>query len=796
MIEDWPLQLEMPVGVDSKNDFTAFRDAFKLERPYGLSGSPESGFFLATSLRLSTVPTDPGALFHAVIGSLVRFHPATEQSSAFLEVKPLPFELAQLGSRLRNSPLPASFFYGNIELNSSRQFAGDILRARGVKEEDLEERLDRYMAGDLWLLVKAGQALGRGTIDPNLAGRRRLDFSVTDKNGTFLNPAHFFFQWPIVNLSLENHPLITVLRPLQHALVFPAKGRVLFVRRNSATPTPPYDELDKAATNINDALAHAESGDIVLVADNALYNEKLFLPNGVTLTSLGAVGQMNRIQESPPNYPIVSDRNSLASAISIESPGEAPTHVSGFRITGGVRPDTRVIGAGGGIKIRNCLNVEIAYNDIHDNVAISGGGIAVVGCRNISIVGNLIHNNLAMDALGFRGQGGGIYVDVDTSQVVIDDNGIYENSADNFGGGVAVFGQGVAVARSAKVKIVRNLIGGPSDHGNRVNKNRLPIFDSAILDNPQGGAGGIGVYDCFVEILQNKIHHNEANSGGGIEFYVNGGGNVIGNEIDNNFTRQEPAGGDGGGIAVNPTSLTASSADAHRTVLIRNNEIRGNQAADDGGGVYGTIKSILKIEDCNILFNSARNNGGGVRVSTGSRLTMTDTKILNNQANLEDDPLAKRNSGGGGVAMRNSLAEIERCTIALNTTVEFAGGGIYLATFEEEGGLPTMTFDDLLTGPLRFTRAELILKDCEITNNVASGPLGAGAGLYVPYDKYDVHIQILNTTLSPNTASHSDPAKARNVVLQDVSLIKDPLQNDTTLPPLTPLVEFETVLEP
>jgi hypothetical protein len=117
----------------------------------------------------------------------------------------------------------------------------------------------------------------------------------------------------------------------------------------------------------------------------------------------------------------------------------------------------------------------------------------------------------------------------------------------------------------------------------------------------------------------------------------------------------------------------------------------------------------------------------------------------------------------------------------------------------EEGGISipgVPSFDEILTGACRFTRGELLIKDCDITANIASGPLGAGGGLYVTYDNYDIHLKIDQTLLSPNTAEHTDPAKKKNVVLQDLSTIADPIQNDDTLPPLTPLTEFETVLEP
>jgi predicted outer membrane repeat protein len=798
MLEDLILELVMPLGVDPNNDFSKFKDAFKLERQFGLSGTLESGLRISQFLRLSTVPADPGARFHAVIKSEMRFQPAVDNSPPYLELRPFPFPVAQLGVHLRNSPPLFGIMYGNVEPNSASEAALAILVARGVPEEDRQKQLAEYMAGERWLQVNAGDVIGRGAIDANLNGRRRLDLGMYDKHGIYLNPAHFLFQWDKVNHALEGHPLTEMLRPLQHPFVFPTKGRVLFVKQTSPTPAPPYDDFNKAARKINDALDQAQSGDVVLVVDNAFYNEKLFVPNGVSLTSVGAIGKIGRIQQEPPEYPIVSDSSLVSSAIVIDGSGEAPTHVSGFRITGGVGPGATTILNGGGIRIENCQNVEVAHNEIYDNVAVRGGGIAVIGSRRVSIAGNRIRHNVAKDGLSEWGQGGGVFVNLYSADVLIDDNAIYRNTADNFGGGICV-------VQAPGVTISRNLIGGIfASDGNRVIKDRLPFPDSVLLNNPQGGAGGIGVYDCSVDILKNKIYYNQSNSGGGIEFYVNGGGEVIGNEINNNSTRSEvegggfPIGGDGGGMAVNPTSVTLASADRHRRVLVRANEIRRNHAEDDGGGIYATLKSIIDIEDCQIMNNTSRHNGGGIRCSFGTLVNIKNCEVAFNQCNLEQDPDPDvRKSGGGGIALRDSVAQLEQCHVNANEAVGFAGGGVYFVTLKEGGisfpGVPS--FDELLTGMCRFTRGEFLLKDCDITGNTASGPLGAGGGLYVPYDQYDIHLKINQTLLSPNTAQHTDPAKAKNVVLQDKSN-SDPIQNDETLPPLTPLQEFETVLEP
>ncbi|WP_198027321.1 hypothetical protein [Candidatus Paracaedibacter symbiosus] len=239
---------------------------------------------------------------------------------------------------------------------------------------------------------------------------------------------------------------------------------------------------------------------------------------------------------------------------------------------------------------------------------------------------------------------------------------------------------------------------------------------------------------------------------------------------------------------MNNTSISERNANLHQVIEIIDCRIINNVAEDDGGGIYGTAKALLKISGSNteISGNQAKANGGGIRISFGSQLEIQGGTIRNNQANVGGEA-----NGGGGIAARNCRLICRNCTIEGNSTHSWGGGGIFVSTSEEGRGISGVLFEEALRN-YGYSKALLQLDNVTITNNSAT----AGAGLYVLYIKYDVDIQIDNSRLGANLPSHPIPQKNQNVVLEDASNFPDSIINDSHLGSLSPLSHYRNTLSP
>ncbi|MHB9049087.1 MAG: choice-of-anchor Q domain-containing protein, partial [Pirellulales bacterium] len=130
---------------------------------------------------------------------------------------------------------------------------------------------------------------------------------------------------------------------------------------------------------------------------------------------------------------------------------------------------------------------------------------------------------------------------------------------------------------------------------------------------------------------------------------VNDGGGIYadgGAAVIANSTISGNRSDDGAGIA----------ADRGASITVTGCTISGNDAADDGGGLYLRAGNAV-VTLSNILGNKAE-EGGGIRCSGGSP-TITDSTIADNEA-----PYV----GGGGIFLRSSDALIARCLFRNNGT--------------------------------------------------------------------------------------------------------------------------------
>lgn len=143
-------------------------------------------------------------------------------------------------------------------------------------------------------------------------------------------------------------------------------------------------------------------------------------------------------------------------------------------------------------------------------------------------------------------QGAGAYIVLYGAPVdwTLENCEIYDNESSDMGGGLYL-------GSSTKISncLIRDNISGKSGGGIRMNNsNQAAIFNSTIINNNAGGAGG-GIYHMQGDIVNCLIANNTGSSGaGGIQFHASGRGRLINSTIVNN---KVIAGGEqGGGISV------------------------------------------------------------------------------------------------------------------------------------------------------------------------------------------------------------------------------------------------------
>ncbi len=318
-------------------------------------------------------------------------------------------------------------------------------------------------------------------------------------------------------------------------------------------------------STIQAAIDHADSGEVVLVADGTYLENIKFNGKAITVASHYLTdADTNHISStvidgSQPSHP---DSGSVVSFVS----GEDTTSVLyGFTITGGTGTITKTpyfnteseSRAGGGIFCYNAgariSNNIIKNNHISDYIRSAGGGVAVFPIGStayIIIEGNKIINN-STDATDTSG-GGGINLTFDAR---VQNNVIAYNEVrlsepmiwGGFGGGLDCW------TDDTPLHIV-------------IDKNHIRYNTVSGGDRAQGG--GINLEFGDFVITNNIIDHNDAgNSGGGIYGYE-GNAQMINNTIVMNTALSGSAVGGG----VNYIMNTLSKA------VIINSIVWGNQA--------------------------------------------------------------------------------------------------------------------------------------------------------------------------------------------------------------------------
>lgn len=126
----------------------------------------------------------------------------------------------------------------------------------------------------------------------------------------------------------------------------------------------------------------------------------------------------------------------------------------------------------------------------------------------------------------------------------------------------------------------------------------------------------------------------------------------------------------------NGASTDGGAIAALEKLTLRNSQISGNTAVEDGGGVFLRYGPASFISNCSITGNTG-GYGGGVRVRGTTSATITATEIQGNTATAR----------GGGIYCDSTVLTLDSATSIIGNTAA-QGGGIYVftgVTFNQNG---------------------------------------------------------------------------------------------------------------
>ncbi|MGA1058610.1 MAG: right-handed parallel beta-helix repeat-containing protein, partial [Phycisphaerales bacterium] len=275
-----------------------------------------------------------------------------------------------------------------------------------------------------------------------------------------------------------------------------------------------------------------------------------------------------------------------------------------------------------------------------DSTVLDGGGVgSVVVFRSGEGPATRIEGFTITNGGGSPGAGGAGVL-VESSSPTIRGNRIVGNTTSLLGGGIIVYGFSSPL-----------------------------IEENLVADNAAGDGGGIyiQVENTRVFVHRNTIEGNVSAGGFGAGLLSwNGSLELVGNAVLDNVGAES-----GGGVFIR------FSGDGPH--LLEANEIVGNAATDDGGGIwFDNGGDILLVN--NLIAENTASNGGGLYVrGTGTILNCT---ITGNLSSSEGGGLYY-GAGDGGLLIANSIL---RDNLAPSSTELFYANGGDAISFSNVGG--------------------------------------------------------------------------------------------------------------
>ncbi len=306
--------------------------------------------------------------------------------------------------------------------------------------------------------------------------------------------------------------------------------------------------------------------------------------------------------------------------------GTSPVTIQDLAIHNG-----NTTGDGGGVFLQlNSSEARVSACTVWNNAAGGDGGGLWIRTNSgaINVTGCTFQSNVSGNS------GGGLHVNTDSGRVTVDQSQFTMNEALNEGGGATL------ASASAGVLLHRNLIHGNSSQnlagGAAIfsSTGGIGAFHNSVSGNISfGDAGGLFLASSSsaVGIVGNLVHMNISTTG-------TGGGFVAFNRGDGIFMTSNTVMGNEASIAGGGAAL--NGRDSNTPIDVRNNIIRGNSAPngtdlriDDDENVDGNL-AVVKV------FN---NDGSPVSIRNGGSLTQgsnidQDPQFLN--AGLSDFRLA------------------------------------------------------------------------------------------------------------------------------------------------------------
>ena len=268
--------------------------------------------------------------------------------------------------------------------------------------------------------------------------------------------------------------------------------------------------------------------------------------------------------------------------------------------------------------------------------------------------------------------GGGIFAT--DSAPRIDGCWIYSNTAGSHGGGVLL--NETVGAALIDCAIHHNQTGYSGGAVGVWGGSDVVLDDNDIYENSEGG---ILIYDVEgATVTDNDVYENRAHTGdgGGLEIEYTPSGTVTGNRVSGNT-----AGRDGGGIYIydsddtllednvlyrNASGSSGGGLSTGSIVTLISNEIFSNTAHDAGGGVHLVGNDHATLIDNTIYSNTAR-GGGGVSASYSPGIALIDNSIYGNRVTPHF---------GGGIDAFYTRITVTR-SIIRNNVAGHGGGGLF-----------------------------------------------------------------------------------------------------------------------
>lgn len=341
-----------------------------------------------------------------------------------------------------------------------------------------------------------------------------------------LRERHMKVQWP---------HLAAALLALQ---VIATQAAIHYVNLNSANPVPPYGSWSTAATNIQDAVDSANSGDQVVVT-NGVYQTGFRLVNDGTTNRVAVTNSISLQSVNGPTATLINGGHAMRCVYLAD--GAALT---GFSLTNGFTGGGAVVWcASTNALVSGCLLVS--------NTASSGGG---------AYSGTLSNCTLALNVC--TASGGGAYDSI-LNNCTLTANVTCGSMTGSTSGGGAIY------CTLNNCTVNSNRANGAGAAGGGAN---TCILNNCTITGNSASYGGGGAYES---VSSNCIFAGNSSS--------YSGGGVLGGSVSNSVLSGNGSGFGGGG---NGDDLT-----------MVNCIIRGNFASDGGGTSGGNLFNCLVVSN-------------------------------------------------------------------------------------------------------------------------------------------------------------------------------------------------------